>query len=73
MTNHVDGFHYKVFPIEPYQYAMVNKLNPYQFNVVKYVTRYKHKNGIDDLRKAIRTLEMLIKVEEQDVQERSGT
>jgi hypothetical protein len=34
-------------------------------NVVKYVSRYKHKNGIEDLRKAAWYLNRLIEVEEK--------
>lgn len=44
-------------------------------NVVKYVLRYKHKNGIQDLKKAKVYLEWLIKhnEEQQEKQERNGT
>ncbi len=36
-------------------------------NVVKYVARYKFKNGIEDLRKARWYLDRLIQVEEKKV------
>ena len=35
-------------------------------NVLKYLTRYKHKGGVDDLRKAIRYIEFLIDAEHDD-------
>jgi hypothetical protein len=59
------GNHYKDLAIQPMTYALENKLNYAQANVVKYVTRYKNKNGIEDLKKAIHTLELLIEHEAQ--------
>ena len=55
--------YYAKLAIEPLEYAYKNKLNPYQFNAIKYITRYKDKNGIEDLKKAIHCLEELIKIE----------
>lgn len=57
------GDHYKKLAIQPMQYSMANKLNPLQHTVIKYVTRYKDKGGILDLRKSIHCLEMLIQWE----------
>ena len=59
----IGGNHYSKLGIEPYEYSIKNDLNCYQFNVIKYVTRYKDKNGIEDLKKAINTLEKLIDYE----------
>ena len=42
---------------------MVNDLNPLQMNAIKYVTRYNFKNGIEDLEKAIHTINRLIEFE----------
>ena len=54
------GSHYKNFKIQPMQYALENKLDYAQANVVKYVTRHKEKNGKEDLLKAIHNLELMI-------------
>ena len=62
-SNQVGGEHYKAMSIDPYTYSYENKLNCYQFNVVKYVTRYKDKNGKEDLLKAIDTIKRLIEKE----------
>ena len=59
----VGGNHYTKLKIQPYQYAFENELNCYQFNIIKYVTRYKDKNGIEDLKKALHTIEKLIEQE----------
>lgn len=57
------GDHYKKLKIQPMEYSMANGLDACQHTVVKYVTRFRDKGGIQDLRKAIHTLEMLIEFE----------
>ncbi len=50
--------------IQPMEFSMKNGLNALQHTVVKYVSRYKDKNGIEDLNKALHAIEMLIEYEE---------
>ena len=59
----VGGNHYKKYKIQPIEYAMANDLNYCQANAVKYITRYRDKGGVEDLRKAIHNLEILIELE----------
>jgi hypothetical protein len=61
----VGGSHYKL-PIEPVEYIMQNKLDYLQGNVVKYITRFRDKNGKEDLQKAIHYIEMIIEREYND-------
>jgi hypothetical protein len=56
--------HYKNCSIEPITYIEANNLSFHAGNVVKYVSRYKHKNGIDDLLKARWYIDRLIAMEE---------
>lgn len=63
LKTQVGGSHYKKYAIQPIEYAMANDLNYCQANVVKYTTRYRDKNGKEDLRKAIHNLELLISLE----------
>ena len=60
----VGGDHYTKLAIQPMEYSMKNQLNACQHTAIKYVTRYKDKDGVKDLRKAIHTIEMLIEFEE---------
>lgn len=60
----VAGSHYNKLAIQPMQYSLANGLNYAQANTIKYVTRYKDKNGIEDLKKAIHCIELLIEFEE---------
>jgi len=56
----VGGDHYTKLAIQPMQYSMANGLDPLQHTVVKYVTRFRDKNGIEDLQKARDCIDMLI-------------
>lgn len=44
--------HYKQCVIEPIEYIEANGLSFHVGSVIKYVTRYEHKGGMDDLKKA---------------------
>lgn len=66
LDEQVGGNHYKNLGIQPFEYCMANNLNYGQSNVIKYVTRYRYKNGKEDLEKAIHTLQMLIELEYGD-------
>lgn len=49
----VGGGHYKNSAIQPLEYIQSNKLTFCEGNVVKYISRYKQKNGIEDLAKVV--------------------
>ena len=57
----VAGNHYKS-SIEHWDYVVANQLDYFQGQITKYVTRWKNKNGIDDLLKAQHFLEKYIEV-----------
>ena len=52
--------HYTQWGIEPIDFIASNKMNFLEGNVIKYVTRYKYKNWIEDLKKAKFYLDKLI-------------
>lgn len=62
----VGGSHYKDFEIQPIEFIMKNKLNFCQGNIIKYVCRYADKNGIEDLKKALHYINLLIQLEYGD-------
>lgn len=47
------GGHYKSRGIQPLEYTQANNLNFQQGNVVKYITRHREKNGVEDLAKVV--------------------
>ena len=61
----VGGDHYKNMTLQPIEYIIKNNLNFCEGNIIKYITRYKDKNGIEDLKKARHYLEMLIELFEE--------
>ena len=65
LDKQVGGSHYKKYAIQPVEYAMLNNLNYCQANAIKYITRYSDKGGIEDLRKAIHNIEILIELEQK--------
>ena len=64
LETQVGGNHYNSMKIQPIEYTMANEMNPLQHTAIKYISRYKNKNGIEDLKKAIHSLELLVQFEE---------
>jgi hypothetical protein len=60
----VAGTHYKDKAIQPWDYIIANELGYLEGNIVKYVSRWKDKGGVDDLKKAQHYLAKLIEVTE---------
>lgn len=54
------GNHYKTLKIQPIEYILANDLGYCEGNVVKYISRYKLKGGIEDLKKAKHYIELLM-------------
>jgi hypothetical protein len=63
LNTQVGGSHYKDMVIQPVEFIEKNNLGFCVGNVIKYVCRYKSKNGIEDLKKAKHYLEILIDIE----------
>lgn len=66
LNTQIGGSHYKNLPIQPVEFIERNNLGFCAGNVIKYVCRYKNKNGIEDLKKAKHYLELLIEIEENE-------
>lgn len=58
----IGGTHYAT-PIQPWDYIVANGLGFLEGNVVKYVSRFRAKDGVQDLEKARHYLDKLIEVE----------
>jgi hypothetical protein len=56
------GDHYKNKAIQPWDYISSNNMGFLEGCIIKYVSRYQDKNGIEDLHKARHFLEKLIEV-----------
>jgi len=62
-ANNTGPGHYKDKPIQPWDFIVSNNLGYLEGNVVKYISRWREKGGVDDLRKAKHYSEKLIEVE----------
>lgn len=64
-TKQIAGTHYKQFrDYEPWDVALAWELGYLDGTALKYIARWKHKNGVEDLQKAVHYLEKLIEVEQ---------
>jgi len=59
----VSGNHYKDLAIQPVEYIHANNIGYFEGNVIKYVSRWRNKNGVKDLEKAKHYIDLLIELE----------
>ena len=64
LNKQVSGDHYKKLKIQPAEYIHANGIGFFEGEAISYVSRWKEKGGLNDVRKAIHILEMLIELEE---------
>lgn len=57
------GSHYKDMAIQPIEFIQANGLGFCEGNVVKYVSRWRSKGGIEDLKKARHYIDLLLEHE----------
>ena len=63
LEKQINGNHYKSLTIQPVEYIHANNIPFLEGNVIKYITRWRNKNGIADLEKAKHYIELLIELE----------
>lgn len=57
------GTHYQALPIQPWDYIAGNDIGFLEGNAIKYLTRWREKGGIEDIRKAGHYVQKLLEVE----------
>lgn len=67
LQTQVGGAHYKDFAIPPVEFIHKNCIPFMEGNAIKYLCRWRHKNGLEDLQKAKHYIEMLIQMESEAV------
>lgn len=65
LNTQVGGDHYRSMRIQPLEYIVMNDLSFAEGSIVKYVSRWRKKGGVQDLKKARQTLDVLIELEEK--------
>lgn len=64
MNEQYGGTHYKKLAIQPVEYIHKNGIGFMEGSAIKYLTQWRDKGGIEDLKKAKHFIEMLIEMEE---------
>lgn len=62
----VGGKHYAESAIQPWDFIVSNNIGYLEGNIIKYVSRWRKKGGVEDLRKAGHYLQKLIEVETKE-------
>jgi hypothetical protein len=52
LQNQIGGNHYRKLPMQPVELAAKLSLDSFELNIIKYLSRYKSKNGLADIQKA---------------------
>jgi len=65
-TSPVEPTHYTKFTIEPFDFIHKNQIGFAEGNVIKYICRWRDKDGIKDLKKAMRYIELIIEGEKNE-------
>lgn len=56
----VGGAHYKNVTVQPIQFSHKNKLIAGEFSVLRYILRWRTKNGLEDIQKAEHYIRLMI-------------
>lgn len=62
------GSHYKDMAIQPAEYIHRNNIGFMEGCAIKYLSRWRNKNGIEDLKKARHFIDMLIELERKETE-----
>lgn len=73
LDTQIGGGHYKDMRIQPLEYCHANNIGKIEGDVIAYVSRWKLKGGIEDLKKARHELDILIELEMRDAATRLTT
>ena len=63
LDTQVGGGHYKDMAIQPLEFIHANGIPHFEACAIKYLCRWRGKNGKEDLKKAIHYIELLLELE----------
>jgi|TARA_B100000795_G_scaffold80308_1_gene57609 hypothetical protein len=64
LHNQIGGSHYQMGGIQPIEYIHANNLSFIEGSIVKYISRWRDKGGIQDLEKIKHYIDLLIELED---------
>lgn len=66
LKTQIGGNHYLDFKLQPIEFIVNNNLGFIEANIIKYICRYKHKNGVEDLKKIKHYIGLAKELENRD-------
>ena len=66
LSKQVGGGHYKKYKIQPIEFIHANDLPFIEGNIVKYITRWRDKGGVETLNKIKHYVDLLIELESKN-------
>lgn len=60
LKHQIGGNHYTSMTIQPAEFILANGIGKYEGDVIQYVTRWRSKGGIEDLKKAQQSIQIII-------------
>lgn len=64
-TTQEGGDHYRKLAIQPAEFVHRNKIPYLEGSVIYYVTRWRDKGGVADIKKAIHSLQLILEMESE--------
>lgn len=64
-SSQVGGAHYAIKEMQPWDYIAAHDMDFFEGNIIKYITRWKDKGGVEDLKKAQHYLTKLIELQNE--------
>lgn len=65
MDVQVAGDHYRTMKVQPAEYCHANNIGKLEGDAIYYLSRWRNKNGVEDLLKARHTIDLLIELEKK--------
>ena len=66
LDTQVGGEHYKDMVIQPVEFIQKNRIGFVEGNIIKYICRWRAKNGLEDLHKVKHYIDLLIDIESSE-------
>lgn len=68
----IGGGHYKGFKIQPIEFIHANNIPFIEGSIIKYAARWRDKGGLQDIEKIKHYCDLLIKLEQQNYEDKNG-
>ena len=63
LSKQIGGDHYRNMKIQPIEYIIANNIPFIEGSIIKYISRHRYKNHVEDLKKAKHMIEILAESE----------